>query len=66
MTSHQHASLGMDKADEEAFSTMDSLAATNQVRILSGMKSHSDYAAFGEILLRLPERTPGNSTDNKT
>lgn len=56
----------MDKADEEAFSTMDSLAATNQVRILSGMKSHSDYAAFGEILLRLPERTPGNSTDNKT
>jgi hypothetical protein len=56
MTSHQHASLGMDKADERAFSTMDSLAATNQVRILSGTKNHPDYAAFGEILHNLPER----------
>jgi hypothetical protein len=55
MNSKQHAALGMDKADDEAFRTMDSLASTNQVRILSGMKDDPRYQLFGEILRTLPE-----------
>jgi hypothetical protein len=55
MNSKQHSALGMDKADDEAFRTMDSLASTNQARILSGMKDDTRYQRFGEILRTLPE-----------
>jgi uncharacterized protein len=55
MNSQQYTALGMDKADDEAFRTMDSLASTNQVRILSGMKDDSRYQLLGEILRTLPE-----------
>ena len=55
MNSQQHAAIGMDKADNEAFHSMDSLASTNQERNLSGMKDDTRYHVFGDILRTLPE-----------
>lgn len=64
MNSQQHAALGMDKADDEAFRTMEILASTNEARILSGMKKNAHYQLFGEILHTLPkvsgQSKPGN------
>jgi predicted acylesterase/phospholipase RssA len=67
MNSQQQASLGMDKADDEAFEIMDQLAATNEARILSGMTGdqHRDYRLFGEVMQQLPESSSTSNHERK-
>jgi predicted acylesterase/phospholipase RssA len=62
MTSQQHATIGMDKADDQAFQTMESLAATNETRILSDMKTNAHYQLFTDLLRTLPET--GNTSSH--
>jgi uncharacterized protein len=59
MTSEQQVALGLDKADPVAFKIMDSLAATNETRILSSIQSHNPaYSLLADAFQSLPLARP--------